>query len=105
MTSARRSIRFRKSSAGPHRLDRGIDRSISGHHQKYGIYALLAGFLDDLDAGDIRHAYVTNRDVYVTLAQAFQRFLAIGCDRNRVPGIACGVRQYLPDRGLVVDDE
>ncbi len=90
-------------SAGTHRIDRRIDRSVGGHHQKDGIYALGPSFLDDLDAGNIWHADVANRDIDVTLAEPVQRFLAIGCDRNRVTGITRRIGQDLPDRGLVVN--
>ena len=54
----------------PHRLDRRIYRSVGGHHQEYGIYALVASFFDHLDTADIRQANVANGNIDVTLAEA-----------------------------------
>jgi hypothetical protein len=88
-----------------HRLDRGLDRSESGH--QHGQHAEPLGLdpLEQLQARDPRHLEIGDQQVVGPQPELGQRLLAVldGVDRETLEREE--LREDLADHALVVDDQ
>jgi hypothetical protein len=99
--------RLREVVVGPRlqRRERGLHRGVAGHHHRLHLGAALLEEREQLEAGELRHLHVEQRDVEVLLHEPL-RGGGRGLERDDVaPGAAQEQLERAEQRELVVHDE
>ncbi len=81
---------------------RGVDRSVAGDHDDRDLGRLLAHARDELDAVDLGHPDVHDREVRQLLLEQLERPPAVRRLHHFVPLVRQHAAQRVPDVGLVI---
>ncbi len=87
------------------RLDRGLRRSVAGHHDHHRVRIDIPQGLKRLEAVPVRQPDIEEDHVRPLFAEQMQGLFAAGCHRGPISLVAENLRQGGENSGLVVNDQ